>query len=420
MSSGAGTEKRKAYHISDKTGPGTCDATKRNCPFGAERHFDTLTEAEAVWSKELVDTYSEASVMTAESSHIPAGVQFDDEDLQQLNDEFEAADMDSILELAEDPIKHAQLDQVIRQRAESARIQLRNIEFLDSHTGKDKPVSFDTLKALRATLNSYRDETARMVEAHSESSLYDPLVKDADMTHLGNAIIAHTYPQNDRRWYTTRHNTMGGSDVAAIAKKHFTDPEEWESRKCYYDRLSYARTTDAKTKGYSEEEISDRINKAGSSGRNGAAYRGSMWETRIRDDYAKDNPGVTLLNVKDQFRSPADPRQQVNVDGVIVNKETNEPEGLLEIKTAADTRFQWKDSVPLGYRAQVLYYLEVTGLKYADVRVLVNDSETKQFRLNRDDEVAPGSGVTMKQFLKDTVMPWMDEAQAKRRELQSA
>lgn len=66
--------------------------------------------------------------------------------------------------------------------------------------------------------------------------------------------------------------------------------------------------------------------------------------------------------------------------------------GLLEIKTA-DVRFAWlwgepgTDSVPDVYNLQCQHYLSVTGLKWADIAVLIGGNDFRIYRVPRNDEL---------------------------------
>ena len=67
-------------------------------------------------------------------------------------------------------------------------------------------------------------------------------------------------------------------------------------------------------------------------------------------------------------------------------------EGLLEIKTA-DVRFAWlwgepgTDSVPDIYNLQCQHYLAVTGLKWADIAVLIGGNDFRVYRVPRNDDL---------------------------------
>ncbi len=67
-------------------------------------------------------------------------------------------------------------------------------------------------------------------------------------------------------------------------------------------------------------------------------------------------------------------------------------EGLLEIKTT-DARFAWlwgepgTDSVPDAHNLQCQHYMAVTGLKWADIAVLIGGNDFRIYRVPRNDNL---------------------------------
>ncbi len=145
----------------------------------------------------------------------------------------------------------------------------------------------------------------------------------------------------------------------------------------------------------------------------GPLYRGTVWEERIRNIYAEAHPEYRVFSAEAQYLVPERPWQMVNLDGVIAEASSGVPKGILEIKTGGLSS-KWEKGIPLSYRGQMLYYLNACGLEFAEVRALVNDSEVHEFRLYADDEVAPGSGLTMEEYIQKRVQPWFEAVKERR------
>lgn len=115
----------------------------------------------------------------------------------------------------------------------------------------------------------------------------------------------------------------------------------------------------------------------------GVLYRGHQWEPSLITRYAIErNVRVAMSKATWQGHNEL---QIINVDGIILDNNGN-PEGLLECKTSSrDWTWQW--GVPLHYRAQVLWYLNATGFKYADVIVKFDSGYIEVHRINADETI---------------------------------
>jgi hypothetical protein len=201
---------------------------------------------------------------------------------------------------------------------------------------------------------------------------------------------------------------VGGSDVSALAKMDFTPANEL----AFYDKKSLERAEQSKLTlpTQADIELNQNLSRIG---KVGPLYRGTVWEKRIRDDYAKDHPELKVYDTKDQFVNESRPWQKINLDGVVSDREDGVPNGILEVKTGGNAKI-WQHGVPVGYRAQTLYYLNATKLDFVDVRAYINDHEVIEYRLYANDEVSVGSGVNMEQYINNRVTPWFDELKSRR------
>lgn len=110
---------------------------------------------------------------------------------------------------------------------------------------------------------------------------------------------------------------------------------------------------------------------------------GRRLEPLIRDAYA-DATGRTVRVPTTILRHPHHPYMIGSIDGV------TDDARLLEIKTAR-TSEDWgeagTDQVPDAYLVQVQHYLAVTGLRLADVAVLIGGSDFRLYEVPADPEL---------------------------------
>jgi putative phage-type endonuclease len=175
-------------------------------------------------------------------------------------------------------------------------------------------------------------------------------------------------------WLKLRMNGIGGSDVSAILghNKYRNAPDIYDSKM-----------------EYKEEETSYPIEY------------GNYFEPILFDTFKwKYSQEYETLNYKDvMFRNYFIPFCQASVDGVLVDKITNEV-GLLEIKTAQGRKTHWyyddgTEGVPREYLDQATHYFITTGvdfivfyaqIDYKDRDDIDRDSEIlKPRRINRKD-----------------------------------
>ena len=120
----------------------------------------------------------------------------------------------------------------------------------------------------------------------------------------------------------------------------------------------------------------------------GAAYRGHLWEPALLVHYAAITDKKVAVT-KATWSSDIS-FQRVNLDGLIISPKTGKVEGILECKTAL-RKWLWNDGVPVGYRAQVAWYLHCFELDYADVIVRFEDGDMEIHRIEATDTIADSS-----------------------------
>lgn len=328
-----------------------------------------------------------------------------------LDKRFEEADYNELLDYANSNREnYGDLSALIAMRARQSPQLFEQVNDCNPKNPEaQRPISNKNFTILKREFNSYRDQTAFLIEAKTQSKFYNSKTVHLDETEpVGAAVPATQYPQSDPRWFTQRFDSIGGSDVGALVLQDYVAEENLSN----FDKLYISKVEKSKVVPLTQEEIAKRTNVQDPT-RKGPLYRGTVWEDYIRDGYAEDHPEMTVYDTKGQYFGNGDARQRVNFDGILSDREDKKPNGILEIKTGGVPEI-WADGVPVTYRAQTLYYLHSTGFDFADVRVVINDGDVRDYRLNRDDDVYPGSGVKMSDYIRDRVNPWFEELKAKR------
>lgn len=390
------------YHVNPETGAvGVCKAKPGNCLFGsAAPHYESKEEGLQAYEKSMKESnplkpFKKRRIKDSSSIMNNVSVQ-----VEILNSE----DLDNYINSS--PEVHKSVSEVIDLRAKSANEYYKNIQkFNPKNPEADISSDAETYKILSKRLSEYRDRSAQIVDAYVASDFYKPLTKTLeDDSSIGIARKIESLNPNTIEWVQARHNRIGASDVSAIAMIDFTDPKDLPG----WAHAAIKNIENSKIK----VEQPDKIRKMNSM-RSGALYIGRVWEDRIRDDFVKENPKYTVYNAKSQYQHPDNEWQVINLDGVMSDRKDGKPNCLLEIKTGSLPN-DWKDGVPVGYRAQVLYALETTDLDYAIVEARINDGERFSYRIEKGEEISPGSGISMKQYLENRITPWFEGLKNKR------
>lgn len=241
--------------------------------------------------------------------------------------------------------------------------------------------AFYSYHVANGALEEYKNETALYV-ARINDLAGDPGIPYESKT-LGDCVEVASYDSGTREWLEERQGGIGGSDVGSMLK---LDPD--------YGVENFNEFVKSKTEPYSEEEVAAQA--AANSGFSGPTGRGNAWETAIVRKYMAENPDQTVMYSKASWANKDNPHHKANVDGLLSSDGVT-PDGILEIKTASDIE-HWEhvredgsieERVPLGYRAQVLWYLRQTGFSYAEIAVNVDDREYRSRRIYADEAINP-------------------------------
>ena len=149
--------------------------------------------------------------------------------------------------------------------------------------------------------------------------------------------------ENEKDWHNIRNKGIGGSDVATILgfNKYKTDYELWQE----------------KTGRIKPKDLSN----------NQAVIRGVQAEKHLIGLFQANNLNLKVTEGNQcTYQSEERNYAIANVDG-FVNDDT-----ILEIKTATiRTWDEWKDSIPMTYYCQVMWYMYVTGFRKAILYAMI-------------------------------------------------
>lgn len=404
------------YHINPDTHKvGLCRA-KKKCDFTVDgiipKHYATLEEAQKAAEHQLENNNGTFASIKNKNAVNKQQRRPEDEiawtpialkEKQDFIDNFETKTYDEILDFMNNsPENHEFVNTVINDRASYAVERYGLIKRAEARK-LDKSV----IALARRDYDDYRNRTAELVEAYTDSNYYTSLAKVSDRETIGDGIVAASHPTHSRGWYEARYDTVGGSDVGVLASLEF-DGDDAPG----YVKANMSKIVKSKITPLTNEDFTKQLSQSHTS-RVGALYRGTVWESRIRDQYIEDHPGIVVEDVQGTIQHRDRSWQSVNIDGLLVDERSGDPVGILEIKTGGSDE-AWKNGVPTSYRAQTLYYLNTTGLEYADVRACINDGQVFEYRLYKEDDVVEGAGVKMEDYLNNTVSPWFDDLKSKR------
>lgn len=168
-----------------------------------------------------------------------------------------------------------------------------------------------------------------------------------------SAELIGVFEHGSDQWHAARSG-VGGSDVGAILGLN-----QWES----------AFTRWAKKTGKIDDFVPD----------NTAMRLGREFEPAILKMFAEDHPEIEVFDDCGSWKSVDRPFCTANPDGMF--RDENGDWGIVEVKTA---RIAWDNGLPASYRAQVLHYMYVMGVRKAYV-VAVAGWELVEYVIERDD-----------------------------------
>ena len=162
-------------------------------------------------------------------------------------------------------------------------------------------------------------------------------------------------------WLAVRRSGIGGSDVAAaIGLSPWKSPIElWE------------------------EKV---IGKTQPQNDNDSMRWGRLLEPLIREEFSRRS-GLAVQPLRSMLQHPVNKFMLANLDGLVLDPVRGP--GVLEIKTASAFRMsEWDDNrCPDVYQLQVQHYLEVTGLTYAVIVVLIGGNTLRWLTVEPDKEL---------------------------------
>ena len=199
------------------------------------------------------------------------------------------------------------------------------------------------------------------------------------------------YTPGTVEWHSARADGLGGSEIAAVLGL-----SPWESRFSLWHR------------------------KRGSLGQqddNPGMTWGRRLEAPIAEAFIDNHPELKVRKVPGMWRSKMRPWQLADPDRHITGPDGNQ---ILEIKTAHNSAaFEWgqtgTDQIPVYYRAQVLWYLDVFGFDSAYLAVLIGGSDYREYRIDYDGadvETMRTAGAAFLHTVVDGKRPDIDDSDA--------
>jgi len=212
-------------------------------------------------------------------------------------------------------------------------------------------------------VSRFRDGEENILAIHVEEVYRKHPLPEYEAGTLGTATFIGQAEGGTDEWHALRQLGIGGSQILDAAgyevdyKSHRLKRKSDNGRGYALEDLLHEKTLNA------EERVDEGSD---------ATQRGHLWEPVLLDAYAEFT-GANVVIGKQTWRGPK-PWQVVNVDGIILGAD-GKPEGLVECKNSNNDK-KWEKGVPVEFRAQVLYYLDATGLEYADLVARVNGDVT--------------------------------------------
>jgi putative phage-type endonuclease len=180
------------------------------------------------------------------------------------------------------------------------------------------------------------------------------------MNRLNAAELVGHFAVGSPEWHAARANGLGGSEIAPVLGL-----SPWESLFSLWHR---------------------KAGLAAPTAENDVMYWGKLLERTIREEFNRRHADDGLNAVEaGTWRHVDRPWQIANPDGLIGDRL------LFEAKTAR-TDDGWgeegTDEIPVYYRAQVLWYLDVFGLDLCHLAVLIGGSEYREYQVTASAEEA--------------------------------
>jgi len=201
-----------------------------------------------------------------------------------------------------------------------------------------------------------------------------------ETNELFDAVLLGDFANGSQEWHDLRNEpgVVGGSDIGAIAGL-----SSWES--CI--------TKWAKKTGQIPDEVTPNM----------SMKLGTILESPILNLFAAENPELEIYETG-TWANKDNPWARSNPDGLYKDADGNW--GIIEVKFSRD---YWS-GVPQAYRAQVLWYMRVFGIKQAKLVALAGSSYM-EFDIEWDEFEAQtlwDAAVRFRQACLDMKMPYWD------------
>jgi putative phage-type endonuclease len=202
----------------------------------------------------------------------------------------------------------------------------------------------------------------------------------AETNELFDAVLLGDFANGSQEWHNLRNEpgAVGGSDIAAI-----TGLSTWES----------AITKWAKKTGQIPDEVTPNM----------SMKLGTILEAPILNLFANEHPELEIYETG-TWANKENPWARSNPDGLYKDAEGNW--GIIEVKFSRD---YWS-GVPQAYRAQVLWYMRIFGIKQAKLVALAGSSYM-EFDIEWDEFEAQtlwDAAVRFRQACLEMKMPYWD------------
>ena len=239
-------------------------------------------------------------------------------------------------------------------------------------------------------LESHKDDMAELAAGLTDEQMYDG---EDSSEFLGKARRETQFTSGSVEWLNHRNTGIGGSDVNRIAG----EPD--------HVKAEVAREKVSTFTQGDEQDVTDWRGPMG---------RGNAYENLVVRDFSQRSEEITgedmevLLN-KHTYRGEHE-WQVVNLDGLTRRKGEAEPSGIFESKTTSRAE-DWEDgAIPMGYRAQVLHYLNSTGYERAHIGVVIDGRiDDIQYReIHRDEPMFPGLPDTYQNYVPEMSKFWKE------------
>jgi putative phage-type endonuclease len=202
----------------------------------------------------------------------------------------------------------------------------------------------------------------------------------AELDTLLDSVLLGDFANGSQEWHDLRNEpgVVGGSDIAACAGL-----SQWTS----------AITLWAKKTGQIPDEVTPNM----------SMKLGTILEAPILNLFADEHPELEIYETG-TWANKENPWARSNPDGLYKDAEGNW--GIIEVKFSRD---YWS-GVPQAYRAQVLWYMRVFGIKQAKLVALAGSSYM-EFDIEWDEFEAQtlwDAAVRFRQACLDMKMPYWD------------